>query len=281
MPMPRYAYDYSLSPARATGLRGALAGITVVGTVIAVSAISGALVTLHLFGAQSTAGGAPRATAAMPAPIAPRPAAAQSALAITKAANAPVAANAGAANAPAAASAPIAAKNHVESPATTAAVTVAAATPPAPATEPARPAPVAAAAQPSPAPIAESDLTFAKGYAQRRAIANGAVVRHGKVLVGAKTQLGRAAAVKAKPKVYARNNARTTSSHDRRGAAAVHSDAFGMFQRFERADQLDFNRHQALAFGEQRAAARRRNEAPARPSGPGNAPSGGFFGGLF
>jgi hypothetical protein len=139
--------------------------------------------------------------------------------------------------------------------------------------------------QPAPAPAAipDSDLTFAKGYAMRQAAEHGAVTRHGKVLVAAKTQLGRAA-VKSKPKAYARNNA--GNSQDRRRVETARAatqptrgSAYGMFDRFDRPDQFNFARHQALAFGEQRVeqhVARRRIDAPPPPR-----PSGGLFGGLF
>ena len=249
MLMSRYAYDYSLSPARPTGWRGTLAGMTVVGTVIAVSAVSGALVTLQLFGAPTPAVVTPRLVAAAPVAPASQLVATRVGALAAKATPAPIA------------------RNHVAPPATVAAAPSTPAAPHAapPVAAPASTASVAAVAQPAPAPIAESELTFAKGYALRRAVANGAVMRHGKVLVAAQGQLGRGA-VKPKPRVHvARNNAGTA---DRRRA-----DAYGMFQRFDRPDQFDFNRHQALAYGEQRSA-RRRSEPPPRQSG-------GFFGGLF
>jgi len=267
MHMSRYAYDYSLSPARPTGWRGTLASITVVGTVIAVSTISGVLVTLQLFAST------PPAAAVMP-----QVATTSSVLSAPQPANRVVAA------ANRVASAFAAARNQVEAPATVAAAPAAPATPPVvpappkvapPVTVTPNPAPAAAIAPPSVrAPVAESELTFAKGYEQRRAIANGAVVRRGKVLIAAQAQLGRAA-LKAKPKVkvYARNNA---AGIDRRRADAAHNDAYGMFQRFERPDQFDFNRHQALAYGEQRMIRRRNDAPPQRQYAP-----NGFFGGLF
>ena len=64
MTMSRYAYDYSLAPARPTGWRAAFTSITVVGTVMAVSAISGALVTLQLFAAPAQDVAVPRVAAA-------------------------------------------------------------------------------------------------------------------------------------------------------------------------------------------------------------------------
>ena len=247
MTMSRYAYDYSLTPVRPTGWRATFATVTVVGTVMAVSAISGALVTLQLFASTPPTVTPPVATASAVAP-ASQPVATRVIAMVTKAVSDPVA------------------RHEAEPPATTVAA------PAAPQVAPpvaAPPGPTPAAAVAPPAPIAESELTFAKGYAQRHAIANGAVVRHGKVLVAAHAQLGRAA--KPKPKVYARNNA---TSLERRRADTAHSDAYGMFQRFDRPDQFDFNRHQALAYGEQRAT-RRRNDTPPPPR------PNGFFGGLF
>jgi hypothetical protein len=263
MTMSRYAYDYSLTPARPTGWRATLTNITVVGTVIAVSTISGALVTLQLFASPAPAMVAPQVVAAIPVQPAPQTIATRVVASAARDASAPVAA----------------ASNQAEPPTTVAA---AAQVPPSPpVTRPAQPAPVVAVAQPAPAPIADSELTFAKGYAQRRGAENGAVARHGKVIVAAKAELGRAA-VKAKPKVYARNNANSTNGQDRRGVQTARSDAFSMFQRFDRPDQSDVAHHQALAFGEQRTPPpRRRSDAPARPAAPyGNSPNG-LFGGLF
>jgi hypothetical protein len=257
MTMSRYAYDYSLSPARPTGWRGTLTSMTVVGTVMAVSAISGALVTLQLFASPAQDAAVPRrVAAAFSVASVPQPVAPQIVALAAKVASVPA----------------VAATNHVAPPVTTAAApTAQRASPPPPAGAVLQPAPVAA----QPAPIADSELTFAKGYVQRQAVANGtATVRHGKVLVAAQTQLGRAA-TKAKPRTYAaRNNA---SNPDRRRIETARGDAYGMLQRFERPDQFDFARHQALAFGEQRSA-RRHTPAPRQPYG--NSPNG-LFGGLF
>jgi len=231
MTMSRYAYDYSLTPARPTGWRATLTTITVVGTVMAVSAVSGALVTLQLFAAPAKDMAAPRIAAASPVTAAPQPVAPKAIV--------PVATTASTSASPPA----IVATNRVEPSATTAAVPTAPRVSPPPAATPVKPAPVVAQAAPAPTPIADSDLTFAKGYAQRQAVANGtAAERHGKILIAAKTQLGRAA-VKPKPRTYARNNA------DRRRVETARGDAYGMFQRFERPNQFDFARHQALAFG--------------------------------
>jgi hypothetical protein len=269
----RYGYDYSLTPARPSGVRGALANITIFATVMAVSAISGVLVTLDLFGSSTPAAVAAHATAAVPA--APQAAAhpdamqrvAQVFALITTPVTAPKAAFT---SAPATANTGSIANNNRAAPPATVAAAPAVQTPPAP--------PSVAAQAPQPAPVADSDLTFAKGYAQRQAVAHGALIRHGKVVMEARTQLGRAA-IKAKPRVYARNVNTYAQADQRRTATAQRPDAYGMFQRFERPDQFDFAHHQALAFGEQRTSRRNETQRPPPPA-YGNSPNG-MFGGLF
>ncbi|HEY1545158.1 MAG TPA: hypothetical protein VGG01_22395 [Xanthobacteraceae bacterium] len=292
--MSRYAYDYSLTPARPTGWRATFTTITVVGTVMAVSAISGALVTLDLFGAPADAS---RIATAIPDRPVPQPVAAPLVHAAAKAASAPAAASHNVAPPPTTTA-------TVAPPTTVAAAQATSRVPPPPAAAPAltapaqtapaqtapaqtasaQPAPVAAVPQqpaPAPAALADSDLTFAKGYAMRQAAGHGAVTRHGKVVVEAKTQLGRAA-VKSKPKAYAHNNSQDRRRVETARAAPQPTRAYGMFDRFDRPDQFNFARHQTLAFGEQRMARRRNDAPPPRPSGGlfGNS-SGGLFGGLF
>jgi hypothetical protein len=275
MTMSRYAYNYDLTSSRPSGWRAALTSMTVVGTVMAVSAISGAIVTLQLFATPAQSGATPRVAAATRVVPAVPPA-----VPATFAARHD--------------SVPVTASHPTIPPTTVAAAPRAQDVPPVrpePVVAAAKPAPVVAAAKSAPMPsvspqsvaaaapvaVADHDLTFAKGYAQRRAIATGAISRHGKVLIAAQTQLGRAA-LKPKPRVVARNN--TNTAQDRRAQTTARGDAFGMFQRFDRPDQFDFSHHQALAFGEQRAQ-RRRNDAPARPSAPRSNSPGGLFGGLF
>jgi hypothetical protein len=246
--MSRYGYDYSLTPARPTGWRGMLTNTMVFATVMAVSVISGAVVTRELVAAPAPVAGVSQAAV----PSAP--------LAVTRVlvSAAPRTVN-------------VSAAARVEQPATVAAAPVAQQ---APAVVP----PVAAAVvPPPPARVSDSDLTFAKGYAQRQAVAR--VAPPGKVVVEARAQLGRGA-VKAKPKV-ARN---TTTADDRRRVAAARTDTLGIFQRFDRPDQFDFTRHQALAFGGEQHLIRQtqtpQSQTP-RPAAPyGNSPNG-LFGGLF
>lgn len=273
-----YGYDYSLTPARPTGWRGTVANITIFATVMAVSAISGVVVTLELFASSSPSSVVVASATATPPPVrqasvqpvsqriaqvfalVTTPTTAPKTVATVTPTPAPKTAPN---NAPSTVSAAVTADHHLAPPATVAAAPVVKPTPvPPPAAVP--------AVKPQPTPVADSDLTFAKGYAQRQAVAHGAPIRHGKVIMEAKTQLGRTA-VKAKPKTYARNT--KTPNDQRRVATNQHPDAYGMFQRFERPDQFDFTHHQALAFGEQRTS--RRTEAPRPPT------SNGFFGGLF
>jgi hypothetical protein len=258
----RYGYDFSLTPARPTGWRAGLANITILATVTVVSVISGAVVTRELFASSAPPVIVAPATAVLP-PRAPQATAQPATRLVTQVLALAVTPK----SAPATASAVATADVHVAPPATVAAAPAAKSTP----------APPAATVQaPQPTPVADSDLTFAKGYAQRQAVARGAPVRHGKVVVEAKTQLGRGA-LKAKPKAYARNPNTNTPDDQRRVAANQRPDAFGIFQRFDRSDEA--THHQALAFGEQRTS--RRNEVPRPPAPPyGNSPNG-LFGGLF
>jgi hypothetical protein len=119
--------------------------------------------------------------------------------------------------------------------------------------------------------VAESELTFTRGYARRHAIqaaANSPTTDVARVETNG--QFGRAA--KVKPKAIARANA----PQDQRRVA----EEGGPFSRFEQPERFDFSRHQALAFGDPRDP--RADRRPARQGGGlfGNSPSG-FFGGLF
>jgi hypothetical protein len=151
------------------------------------------------------------------------------------------------------------------------------ASPPAAAPAP-QPTPVAAIAPPPTTHVSESELTFTRGYARRRAI-QAAVDASGPKSDGPQTavarvetdgQLGRAA--KAKPKAVARANA----PQDPRRVA----EEGGPFSRFDRPDKFDFGRHQALAFGDARDPHANRRPPPQQGGLFGNSP-GGFFGGLF
>jgi hypothetical protein len=252
--MSRYGYDYSLTPARPTGWRGVMTNTMVFATVMAVSVISGAVVTRELVAAPAPVVVVPQAAAVPSA----RPAMTR-VLALA---------------APRIVNVPVATRDRVAQPVTVAAAPVAQQVPAAATVPP----PAAAVVPPPPAPpVSDRDLTFAKGYAQRQAVAR--VAPPGKVIVEARAQLGRGA-VKAKPKL-ARN---TNTADDRRRVAAARTDTLGMFQRFDRPDQFDFTRHQALAFGGEQHLIRQtqtpQSQTP-RPAAPyGNSPNG-LFGGLF
>lgn len=254
-----YGYDYSLTPARPAGWRAVLSNFMVFATVMAVAAISGAVVTLELVAAPAPVVVVPQASAVLPS----APPAVTPVLALA---------------APRIANVPAPARDRVAPPVTVAAASVAQQAP-APAPAAIVPQAAAAAVPPPPAPVTERDLTFAKGYAQRHAATRVAMAPHGKVIVEAKTELGRGA-VKAKPKVALNTN----TADDRRRVAAARTDTFGMFQRFDRPDQFDFTRHQALAFGGEQHLTRQ-SQTPQRQTprlaGPfGNSPNG-LFGGLF
>lgn len=246
--MSRYAYDYSLTPARPTGWRSVLTSVMTVATIAAVSAISGAVVTLELFASPSRPAETTAAIAAVNIPSLP---------------------------------APSARANRVVTPHAPQEAGTAAAQPvvppvAAPAPQPAPIAPVMAADENVSAPASDSALTFASGYAQRRAAQEAVTPPPSPsaqvARVGAETQFGRAA-IKLKPKAYARAN----GAQDRRQTADARGGDGGPFARFERTDSFDFGRHQALAFGDQRA---NRRSQPS-PGGLFNNSPGGLFGGLF
>jgi hypothetical protein len=259
MAMSRYANDYSLTPARPTGWRPVLTSAVTIATIVAVSAISGAVVTLDLLAPPSRHAETAAASAAVTVAQAPAP---------TRAARVVTprlpeeAARAVGANA-----------NQDQQPAVAAVPQPAA--PAAPAPQPAPVAPVVAADEGISAPASESELTFASGYALRRAVQEAATAPPSAsaqvARVEAESQFGRAA-VKVKPKTYARTN----GAQDRRTADARGD---GMFDRFDRNDKFNFERHQALAFGEQRA--NRRSAPPQQQGGLFGSSPGGLFGGLF
>jgi hypothetical protein len=257
--MSGYAYDYTLTPARPTGWRSVLAGAVTITAIVGVSAISGAVVTLDLLAPPPTHGDTAMISKAVPAvsavTTAPAPAAARAAP------RAP--------ENPTVAAGPVA---RDPQPAPAAALAVVSASQPAPAA-PAVNAQSSAqsAAQPAPATVPDRDLTFSKGYAQRRAAQEAAAqistqASKAKVAkVEDQSQFGRSAVKRAKPRV----SAPTYAANDPRRPAGARGDTFGFF---DRSDQFDFNRHQALAFGEPRGY---RHAPPQPPQG------GGLFGGLF
>jgi hypothetical protein len=244
---------------------------------VAVSAMSGAVVMLHLAPAPTSPALASDVVAAIArAPVTALPVSAPAARVVALAAPKVEPPKAELEPAPASMIAPLAARAQVMPPATVAAA------PPQPVPAAAPVAPLAAATQPAPMTLADSDLTFSNGYARRHAAQR---VPNGRRIVAQaviqQSKLGRPATKTRK--VVARNNAADRRRTDTASNDTARNTTYSMFGRFDRpADQFDFKRHQALAFGEQRTASRHVQPAqPARPAGPfGNSPNG-LFGGLF
>jgi hypothetical protein len=262
MRMSRYAYDYSLTPARPTGWRSVFTSVMTVATIVAVSAISGAVVTLDLLAPPSRPAETASAIAAVNVAQTPAPAPMRAARVVTP--RLPDEANVSAVAANTATAA-----IRDQQPA------VAAAAQPATTPQSAPVAPIVTADENISTPVSESALTFASGYALRRAVQAAATAppttSEQVARVEAETQFGRAAN-KVKPKTFARAN----GAPDRRTADA-RGDG-GVFDRFDRNDKFDFERHQALAFGDQRAS---RRSAPPQQGGLFSNSPGGLFGGLF
>jgi hypothetical protein len=256
--MSPYGYDYALTRSAPTGWRSRFASVMTVSAIVAISAVSGAAVAVNLLGSAATPADRP-AIFAMHAPAASPPGAAQTVTSAAQPAKATVAV--------APSQVPPAAIQSASPPAAA----------PAPQPKPA----VAAVEAPPPAHVLESELTFSRGYARRRAIqaatdAASALTSTSPTTevarVEAQGQFGRAA---RKPKAVAHTN----TPQDQRRVAEAREEG-GPFSRLEQSDKFDFGRHQALAFGEQRDP--RLNRRPPPHSGGlfGNSPSG-FFGGLF
>ena len=266
--MSGYAYDYSLTPARPAGWRSVLSGFLAATALVAVSTISGAVVTLELLAPSPRVEVGSSATAAVIVPVTPstqQMSAAQPAPSTTQihsvdAAAAPTIAprvmplqmsDNVSTTAPAAQPPQIA----IQMPATVAAARVSAPTTSRPpiVTAPVSATPTGAVAQPMPAipadahasaQPADSELTFAKGYAQRQAAQQAANHPAGDK-VAAATQLGRAA-VKPKPRI-----ARAPAPPQDVAAQDPRLDPRRV-QRDAGLNRFDFDRHQALAFGDQR-----------------------------
>jgi hypothetical protein len=265
--MSRYGYDYSLTPSRPTGWHSAFTNILAIGTVVAVSAISAAIVTLQLFGPATSAPNGPATTAgpAMAAATAPPYVLAERLVRVPKLASA----HANSAQAFETPQAVVAAARPTPAPVSVPAPQAAPAAPVVPA------APVALADAHASPKVSESELTFTHGYARRRAVqeaaASGAKVDVARL--ESQNQIGREATKKAKPRV-----ARTNSPQDQRRVADAR-EAGGLFDRFDQPDRYDFGRRQAMAFGDQRDPRTNRRSPP--QGGSFSNSSGGFLGGLF
>lgn len=258
--MSSYPHGYTLSPARPSGWGSVFAGVVTVIAVVAVSATSGALVMAELVGKRPDA--APQSSAsAMSAIEIPtvRQAAAPGATPAQPAKARPAEDKRVAAlPTPAPAPKPVAAP----------AKPVVAAAAPAPAAKPAvAAAPQAAPAAPAPAQqvataVPESELTFTKGYAQRRAAQTAAEqpAPQPTAHAAADHQFGRPAVTQRKPS-YAR------VQEQRRYAARESREQYR--DQWRNRDHYDYRRDRAMAYGDQYQGRRS------------NGSQGGLFGNLF
>jgi hypothetical protein len=267
--MSRYGYDYSLTSSRPPGRGSAFAAVLAIGAVVAVSAVSGAVVTLQLFGpAESSPTNRSAIAVAAPAPVAPPhvvpPYIAAEHLAMPRVHDLSITLTAPHASvgtiveqtkavAAVAQSTPAQASTPVSPPAPQAA---------------AAPAPTASADEQSVARASDSELTFTSGYARRRAVQQAAAsaTKVDTARLESQSQFGRVA-VKARPRI-----ARTNVTPDPRRTADARQPG-GPFDRSD-SDRFDFGRRQAMAYGDPRG-----NRRSPQQGGPFS--SGGFFGGLF
>jgi type IV secretory pathway VirB10-like protein len=229
--MSRYAYGYSVAPARPTGWRSAFGNFIGVSAVVTLSVISGAVVAYELIGGDvrflstsvSSTAVAPAAATTGAAPgIQPTPTLA----AVESPKPAP----------------------RLEAPAVVATVTPAPVA--APQAAPAVPAPSAPIARnEEAAPPARDDLTFAKGYALRRAARQAAAqAATPKAAVQTATANSKVAAAADSPGAAVEMQFGRPAAAAKRKSNAMaqypRNERYGMFERFEGP------RHQAMAFGD-------------------------------
>jgi len=262
--MSRYAYGYSVAPARPTGWRSAFGNFLGVTAVVSLSVISGAVVSYELIGGDARFG----STAFSSAPVAP----VQARVEIPVQAPVKLPAKAATTGSVAPATRPVAALAASESPKPAARAAAPAVVPtvaPVAATPVAAPqaAPSAPVARNDEAAISTGDLTFAKGYALRRAARQAAAQAASPKAAAAQTATANVKVAAAdepgvasekqfgRPAVVAKRKPTAMAQYPR-------GERYGMFERFEGP------RHQALAFGD---------SAPQRPVRR----SGGWFDGLF
>ena len=252
--MSGYGYDYSLTPAR-SGWRSVLTGFLTIVAVVAVSTISGAVVTLELIApspqraahnrandTQVTAS-VPQQTVSQqagPAVAAPKVASHVAAPRTVPSADAATPLQSQQAQAPV-------------QPAAPASTTVAANAAPVSAV-PAASSPIApgAAMAYAQATVADSELTFSKGYARRRATqqsVTAAVAGNARLADVGASRFGRD---NVKVKIYKPRTQAVAAQDPRQDPRRP--DATWSANRF------DFDRHQALAFGD--AARQQQHRAP-------------------
>ena len=266
--MSRYAYGYSVAPARPTGWRSAFGNFLGVTAVVSLSVISGAVVSYELIGGDARFG----STAFSSAPVAPVQARVE--IPVQTPVKPPVKLPAKAATTGSVAPAtrpvaPLAASESPKPAARAAAPAVVPTVAPVAATPVAAPqaAPSAPVARNDEAAIPTGDLTFAKGYALRRAARQAAAQAATPKAAAAQTPTANVKVAAAdepgvasekqfgRPAVVAKRKPTAMAQYPR-------GERYGMFERFEGP------RHQALAFGD---------SAPQRPVRR----SGGWFDGLF
>jgi len=262
--MSRYAYGYSVAPARPTGWRSAFGNFLGVTAVVSLSVISGAVVSYELIGGDARFGSTPFSSA----PVAP----VQARVEIPVQAPVKLPAKAATTGSAAPATRPVAPLAASESPKPAARAAAPAVVPtvaPVAATPVAAPqaAPSAPVARNDEAAIPTGDLTFAKGYALRRAARQAAAQAASPKAAAAQTATANVKVAAAdepgvasekqfgRPAVVAKRKPTAMAQYPR-------GERYGMFERFEGP------RHQALAFGD---------SAPQRPVRR----SGGWFDGLF
>lgn len=255
--MPAYSHGYTLSPARPSGWGSVFAGVVTVIAVVAVSATSGALVMAELVGKRPDATPAATTSAAMSAIEIPnvRQATAPQATPAEPAKSRPADKRVAALPIPAPAPKPVAAPAPAPAP-------VVAAVPQA---APAAPAPnVAQVATAQVATVPDSELTFTKGYAQRRAAQTAAEqsAPQPTAHAAADHQFGRPAVTPRKP-AYAR------AQEQRRYVARDSREQYYRDHEYRDHDHYDYRRDRAMAYGDQYQGRRS------------NGSQGGLFGNLF
>ncbi|HZE47739.1 MAG TPA: hypothetical protein VE087_12735 [Xanthobacteraceae bacterium] len=256
--MSRYAYGYSVAPARPTGWRSAFGNFLGVTAVVSLSVISGAVVSYELIGGDARFG----STAFSSAPVAP----VQARVEIPVQAPVKLPAKAATTGSVASATRPVATLAASDTPKPGARAEAPAVVAAAPVAAP-QAAPSAPVARNDEAAISTGDLTFAKGYALRRAARQAAAQAASPKAAAAQTATANVKVAAAdepgvasekqfgRPAVVAKRKPTAMAQYPR-------GERYGMFERFEGP------RHQALAFGD---------SAPQRPVRR----SGGWFDGLF
>jgi hypothetical protein len=260
--MSRYAYGYSVVPAQPRGWGSSLGNLIGVSAVVLLSGISGAVVAFNLVGGDARVVSPPVSTAAVaPARVDVAQAPIQAPVKLPTKLPTKVAAPASAAPSIPPVVATAAERQKPAQRAEAPAVVAPAAAPPAPQAAPSQ------ISQNDDAAISSGDLTFAKGYALRRAAQQAAAAQAQKSAAPhTATPNAKVAAADEQPGAVADRQFGRPAVVAKRKPSVVaqypRGERYGMFERFEGP------RHQALAFGD---------SSPQRPVRR----SGGWFDGLF